>query len=135
MSKFLPKLILTLALTLLLTHPLHAQSVKIIKLKDGSALKGEVIQLANGIYTIKTSNLGEIDIPESDILSIAAPGAVVQESTQSSGSENNAIKSQVQQVQGALLSDPKLMMEIQEVMQNEEVMKMLNKLINSLAKA
>jgi len=72
MKKYYSILILTIALLSISTVS-YAETMKIIKLKDGSVLKGKVLQLSDGVYTLETSNLGEVDIEESDILSIISP--------------------------------------------------------------
>lgn len=103
-----------------------AQTAKIITLKDGSVLKGKVIQLDNGIYTIETSNLGSINIPEVNILSIASPEATKVQQSESNASEKAQLKNQVQKIQGSILSDPGLMMDIQNIIKDEEVQVLLS---------
>ncbi len=124
MSKYLKKFTLAIALSLIFIQPLLAESIKTIKLKDGSILKGQVIQLTNGTYTIKTSQFGEVKIPESNIFSIVSPQAASQQTDLSSS--KTQLKNQVQQLQGSLLSDPALMKEIQGMVQNKEIMKILS---------
>ena len=120
-------LILILILTLIsLTTISFAQALKIITLKDGSVLKGKVVQLKNGIYTVETSNLGSINIPESNILSIASPEAVKIQQAGGNTSQKALLKNQVQAIQGNILSDPGLMMEIQDILNDEEVKAMLS---------
>lgn len=50
-----------------------------IELRDGSVLLGELVGAGNGHYRIRTQALGEIDLPESQVLAVrsvsAAPSA------------------------------------------------------------
>jgi hypothetical protein len=98
-----------------------AQTTKVITLKDGSSLKGKVLQLSNGTYTVETSNLGRLNIPESDVLSITPL-----ENDGTSNQQKTQMKNQVQAIQGSILSDPALMMELQDIVSDEEVQAMLS---------
>lgn len=95
----------------------HAQATKIITLKDGSVIKGEVTQLSDGVYTLKTPNLGDIRVPEAEVVSLVAEGAA--QTAQST--QNESIKDQAQGIQASLLSDPEIMTEIQNIMQDPEI--------------
>ena len=97
----------------------HAQSTKIITLKDGSVIKGNVLQLADGVYTLETDNLGKVNVAESEILSIAAEPAPVPPDT--ADTANTSLKGQVQEMQTSLLSNPEVMTEIQNIMQDPEI--------------
>lgn len=97
----------------------HAQSAKVITLKDGSVIKGAVTQLEDGVYTLETDNLGKITVPESEVVSIAAESATVPPNT--GNTESASLKSQAQEIQANLLSDPSIMAEIQNIMQDPEI--------------
>ena len=99
---------LTLALSFIFTQPLYAESTKFIRLKDGSVLRGKVIAMSGGSYTIETPHLGVITLPENDIISISASNNAAQGDT----SEKANIKKQVQQIKGDVLSNPAVMKEI-----------------------
>jgi hypothetical protein len=106
-----------------------AQSTKIIKLKDGSVLKGNVLELKDNIYTLETSNLGTVNIPESDILSIAAPEFENPSSGPISGTneaQKEELKKKAEQVQGAILADPNLMTEVENLANDEEIKALLS---------
>ena len=102
-----------------LTLCAHAQSAKTITLKDGSVIKGAVTQLADGVYTLETDNLGKITVPESEIVSITAESAPAPANTENTASAS--LKGQVQEIQTNLLSDPEVMTEIQNIMQDPEI--------------
>lgn len=95
-----------------------AQSTKTITLKDGSVIKGAVTQLADGIYTLETSNLGKITVPEAEVVSITAEAAPA---PQEGNTGSASLKSQAQEIQTNLLSDPSIMAEIQNIMQDPEI--------------
>jgi len=115
----------------------YAQASKIITLIDGSVLKGKVIQLQDNIYTIETTTLGQVDIPESNILSIASPEAANTQDQQSNENQNTQkaqLQKQAQQMQGNILSNPELMTDIQNIINDEEIQATLSdpKLLNDI---
>lgn len=125
------KYLLTFFLTISLLSFASAapKNLKIITLKGGSTLKGEVIQLKDGIYTLNILDLGRMNVPESDILSItsaSASGSQNSQSDESSNQQKTQIKSQVNQIQENILSDPGLMMDLQNILNDEEVQSMLS---------
>lgn len=95
-----------------------AQSTKTITLKDGSVVKGNVLQLADGVYTLETDNLGKITVPEAEVVSITAEAAPA---PQEDNTASASLKSQAQEIQTNLLSDPSIMAEIQNIMQDPEI--------------
>ena len=97
----------------------HAQAAKVITLKDGSVIKGNVLQLTDGIYTLETDNLGKVNVAESEIVSIAAESPPALQATGDTASA--ALKGQAQEIQTNLLSDPSIMAEIQNIMQDPEI--------------
>jgi len=97
----------------------HAQSAKTITLKDGSVIKGNVLQLTDGIYTLETDNIGKVNVAESEIVSIAAESTPALQATGDTASA--ALKGQAQEIQTNLLSDPSIMAEIQNIMQDPEI--------------
>ena len=110
------------SLLLLLPNASNAQEAKVITLKDGSTLKGQVLELNNQTYKVQTENLGVVSIPEADVVSIQAASAVSTDSLAGSGD----LKNQVNQLQGQIMADPKIIDEIQKLTQDEEVMKILS---------
>ena len=97
----------------------HAQSAKVITLKDGSVIKGNVLQLADGVYTLETGNLGKVNVAESEIVSIAVESAPAAPNMGDTASAS--FKGQAQEIQTGLLSDPEVMVEIQNIMQDPEI--------------
>jgi len=62
--------ILIICLVLGLSGTLSAGEVKIIELSDGGVIAGEVLSLANGVYTIRTNAMGTVTVPDSKIRAI-----------------------------------------------------------------
>ncbi len=110
------KIFLTLIFSFLLISNTSAQTPeakKNIKLKDGTILKGRVISMEDGVYTIRTPYLNEIAINEEDIETIS--DHVVQPLTQ------DLLRNEVEAVQGQVIANPALMQEIQETMNNPKI--------------
>ena len=133
------KYLLTFILTITLFNLASAapKTLKVITLKGGSSLKGEVIQLKDGIYTLDILDLGRMNIPESDILSITSsqvPGSQYSQPGENNHPQKEQIKNQVNQIQKDILSDPGLMIELQNIINDEEVQAMLSdpKLLNDI---
>ncbi|VAX36798.1 hypothetical protein MNBD_UNCLBAC01-1302 [hydrothermal vent metagenome] len=122
MPKKILKLMLTLTLSFIFIQPLYAASTKFIRLKDGSVLKGKVIEMSGGTYKIETPHLGIITLPENEIISISESNSAAQGDT----SEKANIKKQVQQIKGDVLSNPAIMKEITNMTQNPEIMQLLS---------
>jgi len=127
MKKYLLTFILTICL--LSFASAAPKKVKTITLKGGSTLKGEVIQLKDGIYTLEILNIGRMNIPESKILNITSSQAPSSQHSQSDGNKSlqkAQIKNQVDQIQGDILSNPELMIELQNIINDEEIQAMLS---------
>ena len=116
-----------LAVTLLGLATLgHAQDDKVITLKDGSVLQGKVLQLKDNIYTLETTGLGQVDIPESDVLSISpSPAVSAAHPPAEEDGQKEQMKDQINKVQGTILADEELMAEIQDIVNDEEVKALL----------
>ena len=102
------------------------KKIQIITLKGGSVLKGKVLQLQDGIYTIDVLNLGQMSIPESNILSITSTMPPEAQYQDNSVSQKAQLKNQINQIQGGILSNPELMMDVQNILNDEEVQMMLS---------
>ncbi len=105
-------------------------SPKNIILKDGSIIKGTVTKMENGIYTVVSDRLGEIEINDLDIANIQANDNQVSTTPESSFSIKNAqpsnLNSQVQAMQGTILNDPEMMKDIMSLMDDPEIQALLS---------
>ena len=81
-----------------------------IELVDGTTIQGDVVSASNGRYVIRSSTLGQIELPETSILSIRPGGGSGTSST--SSIDLQSIQKQIvsspelMQMVTALLSDP-----------------------------
>lgn len=119
------KTVLLCALFLLIAIPSQAQAIKFITLTDGSVIKGKVIGLADGFYTIDTSHLGAITIEESEVQSITSSQQNRAQATNRTGKSSAQLQSQVQALQQSVLSDPAVMEDIQKLMEDKAVMQIM----------
>lgn len=66
-------------LLLLFAQNAAAGEIRVIELTDGSTITGEVLSMANGVYTIKSDSLGTVKLDAAKIRTIrakpAGPGA------------------------------------------------------------
>ncbi len=60
-------------LAVVATGSLSAQQV--IQLKDQTLIRGKVLEMTNDTYRIKTTSMGEVKVPASQVLSIVTEGA------------------------------------------------------------
>ena len=124
------RLFLLFVLLILLTNtPAFAdQGEQVITLKDGSQIKGELSGIVNGVYTVKTPIIGDVHVNASDVDSItkagnaAAPVVAVQ--NQAPGSMPS-LDERIATSQQKLISDPKSMVILKEMMDDPEIMQAL----------
>ena len=107
---------------------------KLIHLRDGSSLTGNVLSLNRGEYTIQTKNLGVMKVREDDIVSISNPGFAPQEAQAAEPlmpgqmaphlTKSN-LGHQVQTLQSSIMGDPELVEDIQVLMSDPEIVKII----------
>src|SRR5690242_7089484 len=113
------KSILILTLIISCSTLTFAGEIKSITLKDGTVIKGTVTKFENGVYTISSEKLGEISVKDNDVAVIQANSSsqsvnpLVTPNALGSGSSD--LRSQVQQMQGTIMSDPTIMQQIQQL--------------------
>lgn len=100
-----------------------AGEVREIELNDGSVILGEVLSLSNGIYTVKSGNLGTVQIEEPKIRAIRPRNATRSNASTEAGSLTDKMMSDKEimgMIQGlqddqdfkAILADPEIMQAI-----------------------
>lgn len=121
-------LICALALLTLSSTPILADTDQIITLKDGSKIKGEVVSLSSGIYSVHSPTLGEIKVNASDIAAIANNTNAPQQSAPDSVQTQNdtSINQRIKSAQDQLLNDPQMMGELMEIMKDAELEPLLS---------
>jgi hypothetical protein len=104
-----------LSLGLILSLGVVADGVdRVIVLKDGSRIRGEIISVENDLYRIESDSMGTILLGSNQIQSIL------------SGQESGALPaegspSQIEQIQSSMMSNPEVMSSIFEL-QNDPAM-------------
>lgn len=73
---------LAICLTLALS-PLHAADLSRVELTDGSVVIGEVLGMSGGVYSVRTANLGTLNIASSRIRAIRQSDAATADATES----------------------------------------------------
>jgi hypothetical protein len=71
------KLIALALFTALIAGTAYSGELKQIELTDGSVITGEVLSLANGIYTIRTASLGTVTVRDDRVRTIRSRGRAV----------------------------------------------------------
>ena len=141
---------LTISFICLLLLPLRAQPLEntnntspqeqTITLKDGTILKGYLVDVKNNFYTIKTKHMGQVNISVNDLKSITTMPVVTEQkpdlnnmmSAMLGGGQpmqslqSNSMTAQLPRLQSQFMSDPDFMAMVQEIMQDESFMRMMN---------
>jgi hypothetical protein len=116
-------------LFLSLTIAAQAGEPKVITLKDGSIVQGRIVAIDNGNYIIENPTIGQIKVPESNVVSIVLPSQAAAAAPTAPGSApanapsmaTGTSASQMQAVQGQIMSNPAIMADIQALMQDPDV--------------
>ncbi len=110
--------ILLIASILFISSVSWADSPQVFTLKDGSQIKGKLIDIDDGIYIIESPALGEVEIEESEVLNI---------SKQNEGPKDasNLLSDHSGMIEQEILSDPALMENVQNIMADPEFMNMM----------
>ena len=122
MKQTLCKIFLLLIMSLTVT--VHAGELKEIVLTDGSTIVGELMSLTNGIYTIKTANLGELKIEDARVVIIRNNSGRMERFENTSAQQIFAVQKKIIadesiiQLILALQNDP----DFQDVLQDESIM-------------
>ena len=115
------RLVVLTFLSVLLSAQVTAETAT-IHLQDGSQLRGEVISLKGGAYTIATESAGTLSIAEREIELVeygAGPGAETAQSVQNRAL--NLDQGMLQGMQTRLLADPKVMALIESLRSDADV--------------
>src|SRR4029078_1016102 len=102
--------LLTLLIFVLPAHAVFAGTAKHITLKDGSVIKGELVSLESGIYTVQTENLGRLQLSEANVVSIANESVMptIPQAAQpvQGGTENADFSDKVSAMQNQIMGNP-----------------------------
>ena len=104
-----------------------------ITLRDGTIVKGEVLQMADGIYSVKSSSMGVTQIKAEQVASISAINSVPNNTlnnlvnpSATPPASQGSVESQVNQLQTSIVSNPALMAEIQQLASDPDVIKLIS---------
>ncbi|XOV87704.1 MAG: hypothetical protein ACFHX7_22570 [Pseudomonadota bacterium] len=93
---------------------------RIVQLKDGSQIRGEVVGMMNGEYVIQSPTLGTLRLASDKIVSITLPSAAPNPSA-AAGAGASALES----IQSTIASDPGLMARIMSLQQDPQMQAVL----------
>ena len=102
---------------------IHAEQV--ISLKDGSQVKGTLVGIKDGVYTIKTPSMGQVAVAVSDVITISN-GAVTTGTSMPVNTPTAPVNPDLVKAQALLTSNPEAMMDIQSLAQDPEILQMLS---------
>ncbi len=119
------------------TNQAHAQADQTITLTDGSVLKGQLIGATENNIMIKTANMGTVTVAQDQVREISRQtsgnpgfqqensGFQAMEKMGGDGSASMANSQQFQQMQSMLMSNPKIIQAIQELLKDPEILALL----------
>jgi len=118
-------LAITFMIFCLVAHPALCQEKRVIALKDGTKIIGEILSVENNIYTVNSS-VGQLRIKDQDIVNISTPRLdATPPLAQKNQASVNPLDSQVAQVQQQLMADPNFISEAKNISEDPEIMKIL----------
>jgi len=103
------------------------QPTQTINLKDGTTIKGQLTNVANGSYTIASPTMGEVKVSADQILSISNSGVSAPSETNVTGLVNDGKISAdaINSVKTNMLQDPEIMSLIQELIKDPQIAEMM----------
>ena len=111
---------IALGLCLTLFHPGARAEGRAIELRDGSVLIGELVGIGNGHYRIRTPMLGEIEVPESDVLAIR-PAAATAPAAGNGAPGSPDLQGTIAGIQQQIAGDPALMSAVSALQSDPEL--------------
>lgn len=123
------KLLLSLLLIAFCVPGTALAENQVITLKDGSQVKGELVGINNGVYTIKTPLMGEITVNSDQVAGINAQGfqpAQAQSSGQPSAAADPVLGQKMQDMQNQLMSNPQMLAQIQQLAEDPEIVQIMS---------
>lgn len=88
-----------------------------IELKDGNRISGTILSLENGLYTVQSASLGEIQIAKTQVLKITSTD------DENTGQDMASLQSNMRE---KIVSNPSLMNSIMTLKNNPEVQDVLS---------
>ena len=123
------KIIATAAIFLFFSPINPSNAEQVITLKDGSRIKGELVGVKDGSYTIKSSLMGDVTVSGDQVANIANSQEALSSPTlpasPAAPNANGALDGQIQAAQNKLMTDPQMMGDIQTLVQDPEIAQLL----------
>lgn len=108
-----------LLLTLMLGYAsLALAATPVIELSDGSRVRGEILALENGVYTVQSAHLGRIEIRQQDVRRIDYEDSA-------GGATTEAQKARIQALQRDLAADGEIFALIQRLQSDPQLQEIL----------
>ena len=111
----------------------HSSDVSEITLMDGSILKGELFDIEQGHYQIRSSTLGVLSIPMDNVLKIQRLGVSEKNmasnlqttSPVSETTELNTTLAQIESLKQSLIADPETIIGLSQLQSNNNIMNII----------
>ena len=107
----------TLAVFILFIFFNMVNRAETIELKDGNRISGTILSLENGLYTVQSASLGEIQIAKTQVLKITSTD------DENTGQDMASLQSNMRE---KIVSNPSLMNSIMTLKNNPEVQDVLS---------
>jgi hypothetical protein len=110
-------------------------ALKSFQLRDGSVISGQLLGLRDGHFLVESPSLGQLRIPENDVLAMTTAGAQPVKIAPTNppappvsalGSGGGAYAGEIQAAQRQILSSPELMAEVQALALDPQVQSLAN---------
>jgi len=115
-------ILLSLIAALNSPHWVSADATRVIELRDGSRISGEILEYGNGTYTIQSEALGLLHLRDEQIRSIRFPS---QTSDQAESLElespDQATQSQLEHIKTRILAEPDVLSLVMSLQQDPDV--------------
>jgi hypothetical protein len=125
-KKIFPFIVSVLFLSLVCA-PAFCEQRRMITLKDGTSVLGEILSYENNVYTVRSS-LGQLQIKDEDIVKISTPG--LEPSAAPASPQDNLgarpVDSDIAQAQQQLMADGNFMAQAKAITEDPQIMKALS---------
>ncbi|MBL8012824.1 MAG: hypothetical protein JNN05_03155 [Candidatus Omnitrophica bacterium] len=126
------KRLLSIAFIVIAVPASFAGSAKNITLKDGSVIKGELVSFEKGTYILQTENLGRLQLPESNVVSISNGNISTQQLPQATPTSaigtpgSSGFSGQVAAMQSQIMANPDTMKAVQAMAEDPEILSLVS---------
>jgi hypothetical protein len=99
-----------------------------IELKDGSRIEGDIQGIENGMYTVHSTSLGTVHVPQASIARIvySGEGSTAAGSSDNSSARDGALGRDIQELQKRLAQDPATVQSIMSLQSDPQIQAILS---------